>query len=61
MNKVVEKYIDIMWDDLDLYYSGVTSNQDLNTRFFFAILRNDMGGNKGIHKIIENECGRDTI
>ena len=61
MNKVVESYKDFMWDGLDWFYSGVTSNEELNSKMFFVLVRNDMGGNKGIHKINENECGRDTI
>ena len=54
MNKVVENHEDIMWGGLDWFYSGVISNEELNRKMFFVLLRNDMGGNEGIHKI-DNE------
>ena len=58
MNEIVNKYDGRKWGGGDWSYQ-VHSNEELNRKLHFHLLRVEMGGDKGIHKIIENEHGRD--
>ena len=54
MKEIIEKYKGVKWGGGEWSHI-VSSNDELNEIFFFQLLRNDMGGNLGIHKINEND------